>query len=198
MEGLTTSRETRQDNHHRAERGGGDGQQGRSALAPSGAGGDAGLGARLANLLTADEQRRVNAAATGACRDQLALAEVVIRTAVASGKADSVVAFAVAMGKRAVRGEVGAPAAAAMQSAPRASTEVDLWAARATLAGRYVDHPRGVLIVEPDGRSMRHCGGKYVGSVVAGKDVLAIWARVESGELPEPTLQLPSSATAAA
>ena len=199
VEGLTTTNGPEQNNHNHAPPGAGsrEGQQVRSALSPAGEG----LGTRLADLLTEPEQRRANAASVGATSEQLVAAEAAMRATVAAGKARSRGGLAVKLAQAAASGDVTAPSTHAQQDAPRASSvsaAVDPWAKRAALSGRYVDHPHGVLIVEPGGRSMRHCGGKHVGSVIAGIDVLSIWTRVESGDLPAPTVQLPLLATRSA
>lgn len=179
MEGLTTTSETRLNNHNQEKPGGGDedGKQVRSALAPSGAMNWAGLGTRLADLLTLAEQRRVDAACLGAQCEQLGAAEAAVRASVAKRSVKSVAALAVALGKAAVRNEVGD------MSVSTPAPTADPWPAREARAGMSVVHSRGLLVAEPGARAWRHSGGERDGQLVAGKDALRVWERVEAGEL---------------
>ena len=188
MEGLTTTSETRQKNHHhaRARRartpvGGGsgedeDGQQVRSALAPAGAG----LGARLADLLAQPECVRVDNASAGASDEQLQRAAAALRAAVAAGTVRSVAALAVALGRKAARGEVGevatgSPTPAAVQPNP--------WPARERYAGLTVAHQLGTLVVQPGARQFQHFDGARAGQLVGGADAAKVWDRIDRGEL---------------
>ena len=166
--------------------GGGQGKDGkpvRTALAPVGAG----LGARLADLLTEPERERADTASAGARDEQLQRAEAAVRAAVAAGTARSVPSLALSLGRKAARGGVGEVAA----PAPEAGVaKPDPWPARESRAGSSVAHRNGLLIVEPGARHFRHAGGARDGQIIGGADAVAVWRRIDAGELP---LQPPTS-----
>lgn len=175
--GLTTEIEPGLDNHHQPGGDQKDCSQVRSALAPSGA---EGLGTRLAAVLNQAEQKRVDKASAGATKEQLQLAVSALRTSMSRGSVKSVAGLAVALGKAAVRGEVGDVATG---STPTPAT--DPWPGREARVrmGLSVLHSLGVLVAEPGARAWRHRGGERDGQPVTGKDALRVWERVESGEL---------------
>ena len=175
--GLTTTSELRLNNHDQPKSGGAeDCTQVRSALAPSGATGAAGLGTRLVGLLTPAERRRADTVSRSASVDQLDAAEAAVRASMANGSVRSIAALAVALGKAAVRGEVGGGVSTPALAA-------DPWPAREARPGLSVMHPLGLLVAEPGARAWRHRGGERAGQLVSGKDALKVWERVEAGEL---------------
>ena len=153
-----------------------------AAVAPTGANAPKliGVGTRLADLLTPSEMGRADAAGIGASEEQLRRAERVVRGMIEQGTVRTVPALAVRMARMAARGEVSAPVSKQAATTPE---EAPPWRSREARVGWWVEHPKGILVVEPGSRAWRHRGGERNGQLVAGAGALSVWRRVEAGEL---------------